>query len=212
MNRPARYAKGVAKREEILRTALDVIARTGYRRTSVRELATAVGLSQAGLLHYFASKEELFAAVLRKRDEVDRAATLDRGGTAVAGLVEVVRHNADVPGLVQLHAQFSVEAGHPAHPAHADVVERYRRLRELLAGEIRERQAACEVPAQLDPAGTAVLLLAAADGLQTQWLLDPTLDMADHLGHLVDLLGLAPVTRPEEPPRGPAPAAPPEPA
>jgi len=33
------YAKGIAKREEILTAALDVIARNGYRRTSVRELA-----------------------------------------------------------------------------------------------------------------------------------------------------------------------------
>ena len=47
---------------------------TGYRRTSVRELADAVGLSQAGLLHYFSSKEELFQEILRKRDEVDMAA------------------------------------------------------------------------------------------------------------------------------------------
>ncbi|HEY5230670.1 MAG TPA: helix-turn-helix domain-containing protein, partial [Galbitalea sp.] len=54
------YAKGVAKREEILRTALEVFARQGYRGTSLRELADAVNLSQAGLLHYFDSKEELF--------------------------------------------------------------------------------------------------------------------------------------------------------
>src|SRR6187402_3711968 len=65
------YAKGVAKREEILERALEVIAREGYRGASVKELADAVGLSQAGLLHYFDSKEELFTEILRKRDEVD---------------------------------------------------------------------------------------------------------------------------------------------
>ena len=70
MPRPARYAKGIAKREEILDTALEVIARSGYARASVRELADAVGLSQAGLLHYFASKEELYAAILLRRDPV----------------------------------------------------------------------------------------------------------------------------------------------
>jgi AcrR family transcriptional regulator len=69
------YAKGIAKREEILTSALDVIARNGYRRTSVRELADAVGLSQAGLLHYFSSKEELFQEIVRKRDEVDLASS-----------------------------------------------------------------------------------------------------------------------------------------
>lgn len=67
------YAKGIAKREEILSRALDVIAREGYAGASVKELAAEVGLSQAGLLHYFGSKEELFAAILRKRDEVDLA-------------------------------------------------------------------------------------------------------------------------------------------
>ena len=67
------YAKGVAKREEILERALEVIAREGYRGASVKELADAVGLSQAGLLHYFDSKEELFTEIVRKRDEVDLA-------------------------------------------------------------------------------------------------------------------------------------------
>ena len=71
------YAKGVAKREEILKAALEVIARHGYRNTSTRELAAAVGLSEAGLLHYFGSKEKLFEAVLRAR--------IDTGAHAVAG-------------------------------------------------------------------------------------------------------------------------------
>ena len=65
------YAKGVAKREEILERALAVIASEGYRGASVKVLAEAVGLSQAGLLHYFDSKEELFTEIVRKRDEVD---------------------------------------------------------------------------------------------------------------------------------------------
>src|SRR6266540_686147 len=64
------YAKGVAKREEILTAALEVIAQHGYRKTSTRELAAAVGLSEAGLLHYFGSKEKLFEAVLTAALEV----------------------------------------------------------------------------------------------------------------------------------------------
>ena len=44
------YAKGVAKREEILGVALDLFARDGYDKTSFREVARATGLSQAGLL------------------------------------------------------------------------------------------------------------------------------------------------------------------
>ncbi|MGC3993785.1 MAG: helix-turn-helix domain-containing protein [Propionicimonas sp.] len=189
MTRPARYAKGLAKREEILTTALEVIARSGYKRTSVRELAAAVGLSQAGLLHYFSSKEELFAEVLLKRDAVDRERAAG-GEAAVRTLVDIVRHNAEVPGLVQLYAQYSVEAAHPEHPEHEAFVERYDRIRGYLVADLRARQEAGTLPAHLDAAKLANLLIAASDGLQTQWLLDPGTDMAEHLGYLVDLLGL----------------------
>jgi len=188
MPRPARYAKGLAKREEILTTALDVIARTGYRGTSVKELANAVGLSQAGLLHYFSSKEELFAEILAKRDEVNQHAAAERGESVIEGLVSIVRHNADVPGLVQLYAQFSVEASDPGHPAHEVFVERYARVRDLLATDIAAGKEAGTLSSTIDPAVAAGLLIAAADGLQTQWLLDPEVDMAAHLSSLVSLL------------------------
>jgi AcrR family transcriptional regulator len=192
MPRPARYAKGLAKREEILTTALDVIARTGYRGTSVKELANAVGLSQAGLLHYFASKEELFAEILAKRDAVNEDAVGERGEPALDGLVSIVRHNADVPGLVQLYAQFSIEASDPGHPSHEVFVERYARVREMLAADIAARQEAGTLPSSLEATTVASLLIAAADGLQTQWLLDPEVDMAAHLSSLVSLLSSAP--------------------
>lgn len=178
------YAKGIAKREEILAAALDVIARNGYQRTSVRDLAEAVGLSQAGLLHYFSSKEELFAEILRKRDEVDRARMPSGRGLAVSGLIEVVRHNATVPGLVQLYAQLSTEATHPEHAAHGFFVERYASLRAALATEIRAAQDRGELSDALDATSAATILLAAADGLQTQWMLDPAIDMAAHLEKL----------------------------
>jgi len=65
------YAKGVAKREEILQTALEIIARDGYSGATVKQIADAVGLSQNGLLHYFGSKDALFTEVLRQRDRAD---------------------------------------------------------------------------------------------------------------------------------------------
>ncbi len=192
MARPARYAKGLAKREEILTTALEVIARTGYRRTSVRELAAAVGLSQAGLLHYFASKEELFAEILLKRDAVDLERTEPESSGGIESLVSIVRHNADVPGLVQLYAQFSVEASDSEHPAHAAFVARYAEVRAHLTGEIADRQRAGTLPPGLDATRVATLLIAVSDGLQTQWMLDPDIDMAAHLEYLLELLGLGP--------------------
>jgi AcrR family transcriptional regulator len=188
MARRGSYAKGVAKREEILMAALDVIARNGYRHTSVRELADAVGLSQAGLLHYFSSKEELFQEILRKRDETD-VATFGVGfEPPIEAFFAFIRHNAEVPGLVQLYAQVATEACDAEHAAHEFVVQRYRRLRTRFGDQMRDEQEAGNIDADLDADRIATLFVAAADGLQTQWMLDPSIDMAEHVAYLWHLV------------------------
>ncbi len=192
MARRGAYAKGVAKREEILEAALAVVAREGWHGASVKELAEAVGLSQAGLLHYFGSKDELFTAILRKRDEVDSRrfgeVTDDPGLERLReGFVGIVRHNAEVPGLVQLFSRLAVEAGDPAHPAHGYFVERSATLRTMFAQALAQRQG--ELPEGIDPDTAARLLQAVADGMQLQWLQDPTVDMSATVDAAFALLG-----------------------
>lgn len=188
------YAKGVAKREEILERALDVIAREGYRGASVRELADAVGLSQAGLLHYFGSKEELFAEILRKRDELDarRFGPVPADGADLEefrrAFVGTIRHNADVPGLVELFTRMSVDAADPEHPAHRFFLERGATLRGVLLGGIRRAQVAGRIRDDVDPEEFARMLQAVADGMQVQWMLDRDVDMAGVVNALFDLV------------------------
>jgi hypothetical protein len=47
----------------------DVFSTSGYRAGSLKDVAVKVGLSQAGLLHHFPSKEALLEALLTLRDE-----------------------------------------------------------------------------------------------------------------------------------------------
>ena len=183
MSERGSYAKGVAKREEILRTALEVFSREGYRGTSLREVARASGLSLPGLMHYFDSKEDLLAAILKKRDERDED-TYRRHDAPLAALAAVMRHNAEVPGLVQLYATLSAAASDPEHPAHEYFVERYTSFRGQFAEDIRGRQADGTVPASLDADKLAASMIALADGIQVQWMLDPSIDMADHIDFL----------------------------
>ncbi|TCC08079.1 TetR/AcrR family transcriptional regulator [Kribbella soli] len=180
------YAKGVAKRAEILRAALEVIARHGYRKTSTRELAAAAGLSEAGMLHYFGSKEQLFEAVLRARDEADMARF--ETGDSIDNLTAIIRHNGSVPGLVQLYSTFSAEAGDPEHGSHEFFVERYAGIRAALADAVRARQAAGTLNASADPETIATLLIALSDGLQVQSQYELQADTADLFSHLLDLL------------------------
>lgn len=180
------YAKGIAKREEILDAALAVVASHGYRGASVREIADAAGLSPAGLLHYFGTKEELFVAILEARDERDAAAYDD--GDIIRGFLDLVRHNASVPGLVQLYAQLAAEAGDPEHPAHAY----FRDRTERIEGAFRERLVAAqergELRPDLDPDWLVRAIHALADGLQSAWMLDPSLDMAADIERFMELL------------------------
>lgn len=191
MSRPGRYSKGERKRDEILDAAIAVFAERGYDRTSVREIARAADLSQAGLLHYFQNKEELFAEVLRRRDLRNKSHhTGGRSGLATAaGLVEVVRSNEDEPELVRLFVALSAESTADDSPARAFFADRYRTLRQGIADDVRSRQERGDFAPGLDPDTVASLLIAAADGLQIQWLLDPeSVDMGAQLQRMLDAL------------------------
>ena len=187
MTRRGPYAKGAVKRDEILAVALDVVAKNGCRKASNREIAERVGLTPPGLMHYFASREELYQEVLRARDDRDLAEYY-APNPHFEGFLAVIQHNTTVPGLVQLYAEFSAEASIPGHPAHAFFLERYAWVRGLLGGAIERAQKEGEMGPDLNVAEAADLIVATSDGLQVEWLHDPTIDMTGRLTRLWDLL------------------------
>lgn len=172
-----RYAKGDAKRRDILTAALTVIGERGYRNSSLQEIADAVGLTKAGVLHYFESREHLLVEVLRERDEHDVTTLSPADGDVIDLLRRATDHNKNVPGLVQLYSRLTVEAEATEHAGHDYVGERYRLLESGLAAAVRSRQEAGIIRADVDPESTAHVLTAVSDGLQLQWLHDPALDM-----------------------------------
>ncbi|AMM22008.1 hypothetical protein AX769_19985 [Frondihabitans sp. PAMC 28766] len=190
-----RYAKGDAKRAEILSAALAVIGERGYRHSSLQEIADAVGLTKAGVLHYFDSREDLLVEVLRERDDADEARLLPDDGDIIDLLPRALRHNAEVPGLVQLYSRLVVESEAAEHPGHAYIDDRYAQIETTLGEAARARQEAGEIRIDLDPAMIARILTAVSDGIQLQWLHDPAIDMS---GTFETVLGLL-----TPPPSGP---------
>ncbi|RBY89852.1 TetR/AcrR family transcriptional regulator [Blastococcus sp. TF02A-26] len=109
--------------EGILDRAAALFARRGFAKTSVQDVADAVGLSKAGLLHHFPSKDALYAAVLAHAEEIGSRVLREVGALpegeerdrrAVEALVDVALAH---PGIVALMlAPASQTGGDPGDP------------------------------------------------------------------------------------------------
>ncbi|MDE3721307.1 TetR/AcrR family transcriptional regulator [Nocardiopsis sp. N85] len=174
-----RMTKGERTRQRIIEAATELFSRSGYRAVSLRDIAAQAGLTHAGLLHHFPSKEAMLIHVLSRRDEVDAPLVLEPDLTPerlISNIIGIVERNVGTPGLVSLYVNLSAEATDPGHPAHTYFFHRYRILREHLVGAFSVLLA--DLPGSPSPETAAQQFLAVQDGLQIQWLLEPeTVDM-----------------------------------
>ncbi|MFN8074209.1 MAG: TetR/AcrR family transcriptional regulator [Kineosporiaceae bacterium] len=195
---PARgYARGRARREEILDAAMELFGEVGYHSASLREIAQRVGISHPGLLHHFASKELLLAAVLEMRDERDEARfgmATAQGAGVLKGLLELVEDNARNPRIVELFCVLSAEATSPDHPAHDYFRRRYANVAAQLTRALADVAAEGGLRPGVEPDLAARVVTAVMDGLQVQWLLDRSaVDMAAGLRAVLDSLLATPL-------------------
>ena len=170
------YAKGRERRDAILAAANEVFATRGFRGASLATIAKRVGMSEPGLLHHFASKEELLLELLKLRDQHDdeRIAEARAAHAHVLDVVlELCRQNEERPGIVRLFTILAAESVDDDHPAHKWFLARYGDRRRQLADGLANAQREGTVDAGLDPQAVASQILAMFDGLQLQWLLDP---------------------------------------
>jgi AcrR family transcriptional regulator len=178
IGRDGSYSTGIARRQEILDRAVEVFAERGASGTSLRRIADAIGVSHGALSHYFDSREQLLVAVYehaeRKRTE-SGAVTAD--SPAVETIVIAASENARVAGLVQLYASLVATAlEDDRNASKAFFTDRFESVRNDLTARIRRDQDAGLVRRDVDAAAIAALLVAASDGMQVQWLLDPSIE------------------------------------
>ena len=106
----------------ILDEAAALFARQGFAKTSVQDIATAVGLSKAGLLHHFPTNEAMHDAVLALAGTlgdrlVEQVADLPVGVTRDRRALEAVLDIAAAhPGLVSLLISPAMQPDPPADP------------------------------------------------------------------------------------------------
>jgi len=208
--RPRGYAKGAARRAQILDEVIRMVAEKGVDASSLRSVADSLGISHAALRHYFPSRDELLVAVYDEHEGRQRDAG-GRPGSAVGDMRDSAERNRSVPGLVQLYTVLMADAAQEGHPVTREFVRaRFARVRAKLADLVREDQAAGRIDPEIDARDLASLAIAASDGLQVQWLLDP--EAVDGARVLSLLERLVPASAPAAPPGAPSaapPAAPP---
>ncbi|WP_407342296.1 TetR/AcrR family transcriptional regulator [Pengzhenrongella phosphoraccumulans] len=165
------------RREEILQAAMTTFGAKGYHNGSLVDVAEQVGITHAGVLHHFGSKDQLLIEVLEYRDRADVAHL--EGQHAPTGL-ELFRHlvttarlNMERPGIVQTYTVLSAESVTDNHPAQNWFRGRFQGLRELLTASLAQVCGPDNLPTDDELELAAGAIIGVMDGLQIQWLLDP---------------------------------------
>jgi len=192
------------RREEILQAAMGTFGAKGYYNGSLVEIADKVGITHAGVLHHFGSKDQLLIEVLEYRDRADvehlRGHQAPTGLDLFRHLVATARANMDRPGIVQTYTVLSAESVTDAHPGQAWFQARFRGLRDLLAESLKQVCGPDNLRPDSDIEAAAEAIIAVMDGLQIQWLLDPAeIDLAGSTAFAIEAI-LAAVVVPREGP------------
>ncbi|GAA3644497.1 TetR/AcrR family transcriptional regulator [Microbacterium awajiense] len=175
---PRSRPETLARRRDIVDAAVEIFGSKGFTGGTLQEIADQVGMTHAGILHHFGSKHALLLEVLTHRDETDVADLEEQhipdGMPLFRHLVRTAFINAHRAGIVQAYVVLSAESVTDDHPGRDFFQKRYESLR----GEIAHAFAVVCAERGIDEPETigyaSAAILAVMDGLQVQWLLDPS--------------------------------------
>jgi AcrR family transcriptional regulator len=169
-------AKGEDRRQRILAAAQRLLTRNGSRGTTLGQISQEAGVSPAGLLHHFASKEQLLNAVMDARD-ADDLANADLEGDVIEQLGNATDRFRRAPGMIGMFTVLLSENLAPEAPLHGRFLHRYHAATGTVAEGIRRGQRAGRYRADIDPDIKAAEVVAFLYGMETSWLLDPSIPL-----------------------------------
>ena len=180
-------------RARVLGAAAEVFARHGFARATIDEIAREAGLSKGSVYWNFASKDELFGALLEEYIDKPLAGVMEMSrttpreepssGAVDAAVAQMVR---DRPQFFQLLLEYRAAAARDPE-LRERYVARQRRLRNALTEVLLARQPA-DLPFAIPPESLATAFLALGLGLAQEAIVDPDAVAAGLFG---DMLALA---------------------
>ncbi|MDM0014925.1 helix-turn-helix domain-containing protein [Variovorax sp. J22P168] len=162
--------------ETILRTALSVMVKKGYRNTTIEHIADSSGLTKGAVYHYFNSKEDLLMAVLEMVEgDVVTGEVVDPGDRVMAAdrLVQFIHSQGERAFeradsflfLVTVAGDFS----NIGEAVGAKVEAIFDRLGRVLRGIVLEGQAAGQFSQRVSPDDLTRLYVSSFSGNVLQW-------------------------------------------
>jgi AcrR family transcriptional regulator len=159
----------------ILDSAIEIIGQRGYYGFSIKELASACGVTVPGVLHHFGTKDAILLAVLKDIERRDYEAVWKGVPlTAPAKLSEMslanfkrllhatVDRNSQQPNILRLFSILRIEAHYPEHPAFEFFYQRNVRALRVVAEMLEGKVTA--------PKDMAIKVVSMTAGLEDVWL------------------------------------------
>jgi TetR/AcrR family transcriptional regulator, transcriptional repressor of aconitase len=173
-------AHRAARRQQILDAAAACFARDGFHRTSMQDIVRASSVSAGLVYRYFASKDDIIAAIVSAWHEQRSAAVADDPAQAYLRLLRSVG-DPDARESLQVGVQVWAEAVRSA------------RIRDLVRDGVDgpRKVAAAFIIQQapgIDADALARVLIAMYQGLLLQTVWDDTLDNAAYVAAVESLL------------------------
>src|SRR5439155_21974631 len=139
--------KAAQRREQLIGVATKLFAKTGYDATTTADIAKAAGVTEPILYRHFASKQELFIAIVR-----DVSATTMQGwNDLITGVTDPAEKLRKVCQAIPDHIKKFGDSYHVLHGALASsrdkkvlavMKEHYRQIEDFFARLVSEGQKA----------------------------------------------------------------------
>ncbi len=165
----APWTESAERRRQIVEAALPIFAACSYAEATTAQVARSAGISQATVFKHFATKRDLFMAVLERTTELvlerwQRA--FDAAPTPLDGLVAIAQTYAQMAGrdsfTFRVRLRAVTESSDPVIGEHARAS--YRAITARLADMIGQARDAGQLPDSVDPTAAAWYFLSVGQG------------------------------------------------
>ncbi|MGW5931270.1 TetR/AcrR family transcriptional regulator [Streptomyces anulatus] len=188
----ARRVDPAARRDLILKAAVRVFARQGFAATRVDDVAGEAGVAKGSVYLHFDSRDALLTAAFEEYRAHSRAVIQQARTGPGDGLERLARLVQSVLDLVVAEPELARilidlwAAGRQGAASGVDIAAVYREYRAVIADLLADAEAE-EVCRAGVGAGHAVVVVGAIEGCLVQWIVDPTLPVAELTAPLLDV-------------------------